>query len=291
MNVQYYIGVDAGGSKCRARIEDTSGNVLGHTETGPATIRRGADFAATAIQACLFETLKAAGLEKTDLQEARIVVGAAGTESSADTEKLIERLSSTCDSKVMVVSDARTACVGAHQGDDGAIVIVGTGSIAYGLVGGKTVRVGGFGFPSSDLGSGAYIGLTAVQHALMLIGESQPQPAFTSAILAVVGNAPDQLAAWTNPATATDYATLAPIVVKHANTGDPDAARILHTAAEHISVLVQKISARGAPRICLMGGLSPIISPIMKPQVQALLSIPKGGAIDGAILLARSNKQ
>lgn len=291
MTTQYYIGVDAGGSKCRARLEDAHGTVLGSAETGAATIRRGADFAANSIMACLIETLMAAGLETTDLKKAQIVIGAAGTESSHETNKLIEKLTAECGSKILVFSDARTACIGAHESRDGAIVIVGTGSIGYGLIGGNTVRTGGFGFPASDLGSGAHIGLAAVQHALGLIDDSPPQSPFTAAILKVVGSTTNQVAVWTTPATATDYAALAPIVVEHANAKDPDATRILNTAAGHINEMIIKLKAKGATRISLMGGLSKIIRPLMKPEIQALLSKPKGDAVDGALYLARANKK
>jgi glucosamine kinase len=42
MSEVFYLGVDGGGSGCRARLEDAGGNVLGSGASGPATTRLGA---------------------------------------------------------------------------------------------------------------------------------------------------------------------------------------------------------------------------------------------------------
>jgi ribulose kinase len=38
---QFYIGVDGGGTSCRARIEDAAGHLLGEGAAGPAATRLG----------------------------------------------------------------------------------------------------------------------------------------------------------------------------------------------------------------------------------------------------------
>ena len=47
---QLYIGIDGGGTGCRAR-EDAAGNVLGQGATGPATTRIGVDRSMQAVRA------------------------------------------------------------------------------------------------------------------------------------------------------------------------------------------------------------------------------------------------
>ena len=54
---------------------------------------------------------------------------------------------------------------------EGGIIIVGTGSIGSAVVGGCEVRVGGYGFPISDEGSGADLGLHAIRLALRFASE------------------------------------------------------------------------------------------------------------------------
>ena len=48
-----YLGVDGGGTRCRARIEDKHGIVLGEGGSGPATMRLGLDKAWRSILARL----------------------------------------------------------------------------------------------------------------------------------------------------------------------------------------------------------------------------------------------
>ena len=72
---------------------------------------------------------------------------------------------------VVYANDATIACIGAHGGTDGGIVIVGTGSVGFAVVEGREIRVGGYGFPISDEGSGADLGLHAIRLALRAYDE------------------------------------------------------------------------------------------------------------------------
>src|SRR3546814_4616242 len=52
------------------------------------------------------------------------------------------------------------------MGGDGAILILGTGSVGLIKRGEDSLSIGGYGFPISDEGSGAALGLSAIRHAL-----------------------------------------------------------------------------------------------------------------------------
>jgi glucosamine kinase len=90
-----------------------------------------------------------------------------------------------------------------------------------------------------------------------------------------------------DPATATDYATFAPLVMRHADAGDPVARRIVRDAAEQIDELVRRLSECGASRIALLGGLASPMQPWLAPDVQRRLVPIEGDAVDGALNLAR----
>src|SRR2546429_9272076 len=49
-HAQFYLGVDGGGTSCRARIEDAEGRLLGQGAAGPATTRIGADRSMQAVR-------------------------------------------------------------------------------------------------------------------------------------------------------------------------------------------------------------------------------------------------
>src|SRR5262249_58078175 len=100
-------------------------------------------------------------------------------------------------------------------------------------------------------------------------------------------NDPFEAVAWMDRATATDYATFAPLVMRHADAGDPVARRIVREAAEHIDELVRRLSGSGASRVALLGGLASSMQPWLAPDVQRRLVPVEGDAVDGALHLAR----
>jgi glucosamine kinase len=100
-------------------------------------------------------------------------------------------------------------------------------------------------------------------------------------------NDPFEAVAWMDHATATDYATFAPLVMRHADAGDPVARRIVRDAAEQIDELARRLSECGAPRIALLGGLASSMQPWLAPDVERRLVPVEGDAVDGALHLAR----
>jgi glucosamine kinase len=98
---------------------------------------------------------------------------------------------------------------------------------------------------------------------------------------------PFEAVAWMDRATATDYATFAPLVMRHADAGDPVARRIVRDAAEQIDDLARRLSESGASRMALLGGLASPMQPWLAPDVQRRLVPVEGDAVDGALRLAR----
>jgi glucosamine kinase len=188
---------------------------------------------------------------------------------------------------VVYVNDAVTACIGAHRGRDGGIVIIGTGSVGFALVDGRQIRAGGYGFPISDEGSGADLGLRAIRLALRTSDGRAVATSFTREVMARFGNDPFEAVAWMDRATATDYATFAPMVMRCADDGDPVGRRIVRGAAEQIDALVRRLIESGAPRVALLGGLASAMEPWLAPDVQRRLSPIEGDAVTGALYLAR----
>ena len=87
-----------------------------------------------------------------------------------------------------VESDAYTTLLGAHGGEPGVIVALGTGSIAAVLDAGGACRIaGGYGFPSGDEASGAWLGLRAVVHLQQVLDGRAPADAWSDALLARTG--------------------------------------------------------------------------------------------------------
>ena len=280
-----FIGVDGGGSGCRALIEDGNGRLLGTGIAGPAAIRLGLDISLAAVDCASRAAADEAGLSSNDLGDMTAVVGLAGVGRKGALEQLIARPHQY--RSVIYVNDATIACIGAHRGRDGGIIIIGTGSVGFAVVEGREIRVGGYGFPISDEGSGADLGLHAVRLALRAYDGRTVATSLTRDVMSRFGNDPFEAVAWMDRATATDYATFAPLVIRHANDGDSVARRIVRDAAEQVDELVRRLVECGAPRVALLGGLASPMEPWLAPDVQRRLARVEGDAVDGALHLAR----
>ncbi|AGB47605.1 putative N-acetylglucosamine kinase [Mesorhizobium australicum WSM2073] len=281
----YFLGVDGGGTGCRARLEDAQGTVLGQGLSGPATTRLGIEAAWTSIAKAFGAAIEEAGFAPAETAKIHAGIGLAGIGRKGALEAL--RAIAHPFASIDFVSDGIGACLGAHSGRDGAIVIAGTGSIGLGFVEGRDLRAGGYGFPISDEGSGADLGLKAVQLALRAHDGRHERTALLAEVMQRFAGDPMEAVAWMDRASATDYAALAPMVMRHADQGDPVGRRIVQGAAEQIDTLVRVLFEKGALRVTLLGGLASPLEPWLSPDVRRRLKPADGDAVSGAIILAK----
>src|ERR1700760_2044593 len=258
-----YLGIDGGGTRCRARIEDENSRVLGEANSGPATTRIGIEKAWRSIMEATEAAAARARLTPEDFAQMHAGIGLAGLRRRG-AEAALKKIAHPFAS-VIFISDGLAACLGAHSGADGAIVVAGTGSVGVGLIDGREIRLGGYGFPVSDEGSGADIGLQVVRLALRAADRRGELTPMLSEGLGAFDHDPYQAVAWSEDARATDYAAFAPIVLRHASEGDAVGRRIVERAADAIGDLLDLFLARGIDRLSLVGGLSSDIAPWLTP--------------------------
>lgn len=279
-----FIGIDGGGTRCRARIEDDAGRYLGAGVAGAAATRLGIDSSIAAITSASLAAIADAGLGPECLAHMHAGVGLAGIGRKGVLEELNRRQHPF--RAIVYASDASIACLGAHDGRDGGIVIAGTGSVGFAMVNGREHRIGGYGYPISDEGSGAEIGLHAIRLSLRAHDKRIPETPLSRDLMARFNNDAFAVVAWAERATATEFASFAPRVLEYADDGDPLAERIVLNAAKQIGAIVGKL-AQIAPRISLLGGLAAPLGKWLEPRVTQQLSPPAHDAMAGALLLAR----
>lgn len=278
----YFLGVDGGGSRCRARIRHRDGTILGEAVGGASNIYQDFRGALATIAATAADAAATAGVP-VDLLHAGL--GLAGIVTSVGAEKIEE--ADLPFASVTADNDAYAACMGAFSGEDGGIVIAGTGSIGFALVGGTRHMVGGWGFQLGDHGSGAWVGHHAVRRAALAIdGLLQPTELIED-ILSRTGRTRFDLSRWSEQAKPKDYAQFAPAVFERAAHGDVQGMMIVIEGAAAISNLGRALLARGAGRICLLGGLGQVYPPYLDADVKRALVVAKADAMDGAIMMAR----
>lgn len=280
-----YLGVDGGGTGCRCRLETAQGEVLGSGIAGPASLRLGLETSLAAVMQAARGAMSEAGLGEDQFSRVQAGICLAGIGRKGMQEDLAGWTSPFA--VTVFESDGLAACLGAHAGEDGGIVIIGTGSIGLARVDGREIRIGGYGFPVGDEGSGADLGLAAIRVSLRAHDGREPQTRFTKDVLARFQADPFEVIAWMDKAHATDYATLAPLVLRHADLGDSHARAIMQNGAALIDAMVRTLFEREVPRVALIGGLSSAMEAWLAPDVRRRLSAVRGDAIAGALSLVR----
>jgi glucosamine kinase len=282
-SARLFLGVDGGATRCRARLRDADGRALAEAKGAAANIH--VDFAAAvaAMRAVVDEALEKAGLGNVHRGTVSIGLGLAGFKQGSDQTRVAATFPSF--RLVRAANDATTACIGAHAGGDGGLVIAGTGSAAIARVGGAETIIGGRGFALGDDGSGSHIGLDAMRSAMRAFDGLAPASALTDDILAEFGGDPVAMMNWALEAKPGDFGAFSPRVFEHAASRDPVALGIVNAAARAIGDLIRGVIALGAERVALVGGVGDAMRPYFEPAVAARLSPPLYDPTDGAILL------
>ena len=189
--------------------------------------------------------------------------------------------------KAVFVTDAEAACIGAHGGRNGGVIVIGTGSIGWAELNGRQYRVGGWGWPISDEGSGAWLGCEALRRALWAYDGRIAWTPLLRSLIARFQSDPHAIVAWMTDALPKDFASFAPEIIEHACAKEPVAVELLRLAGGHIDALARVLVNLGADRLSLVGGLAAPIEPWLADATRHHLVAPRGDALAGALQLAR----
>ncbi len=289
----FFIGADGGGTKTRLQLEDANGHLLAEALSGPANVRSSVEGSWKSIMEGVHQLLHQAGLSLEDpTARFHIGLGLAGTEVKNVAQKFLSYAHPF--HTLMLESDAYAACLGVHDGRDGAIIIIGTGVIGYQIESGTTSRVGGFGFPHDDLGGGAWFGLRACQLLLQACDGRRATTPLLEILFEHFRRDLNDLVAWANAATPGDFGTLAPIVIQEAARGELLAKALMKEAAEYIMLLDRALNKKLKQKdallpCCLLGGIAPHLRPYLDASLLIRLKPRLQDAAKGAIYMIRNH--
>jgi glucosamine kinase len=288
LNNVLLLGVDGGGTRCRARLARLDGAIVGEGSAGPANIRLGVKKSFSAVQEAARQCLQQAGVANG---YDKIIACLALAGASEPFDLLDAQAYPHPFRRAMITTDARAACVGAHGGRDGGVVIIGTGSVAWGMACGHEYRVGGWGFPVSDEGSGAWLGCEALRRVLWANDGLLPWSDMLRAAFDRFDRDPHAIVRWMDAAGPRDLGSLAPAVVDFATRGDAVAGALMRKAAGHVDAMAGRLVAFGMTRLALMGGLAHSIEPYVSSTTRKHLVQPEGDALSGALHLAQAEAE
>ena len=297
------VGVDGGGTRTRVLVADDQGREIVSVEGAGSAVRPGeAERSADVIAALVRDALAASDMNHVTPKV--VCIGVAGVGRDTERQALWRALASRdVAEEVVVHADATVALDDAFGEGPGVLLIAGTGSVAFGRgPTGNFARCGGWGPFFGDEGSGSWIGRKALSVVTAAADGREPETALTGAVLtAAEVNDVSELVAWAAAATPSTLATLAPVVMSVADSGDLRANALLTLSVEelmlHLRTLARQlfVDERAAVPVALAGGLMIRGSALRKrlehrlksavpgAQIRAEEVVPVRGAVRGAL--------
>lgn len=257
--MNYFIGIDGGGTKSKCICVDDELKIIYEIEggaTNPLSI--GFDKAALTL-INLIESIS----KKRKI--AFCVMGIAGCGRKESVVKLKNSLiQKSKESKINlpdfeIVSDIEIAHEGAFAGKEGMILIVGTGSVLFAKTEeGQSFKIGGFGKIIGDEGSGYQIGKKGLQAAAKSFDRRLSKTILTKVLYEHFGiNSGEELI---NSIYIDnfDIAKFAPYVIKAAENKDKVSLSILNEELDELElhlIAAEKFLSGEKLQLCLIGNL------------------------------------
>ena len=284
---RYLIGIDGGGTSCRAAVADRNGRILGRGRSGYANIMTAPDAALANIAKAARAAFADAGLSEDLAGTADAFLGLAGNNAENTVSYIVPRLPFAHS---IIESDGLIALQGALGDGDGAIAILGTGTIYIARKGNRVFSIGGWGFHLGDQGSGGKLGQSALGESLLAYDGIAEKTLLSTSLLEEFDNDPAKMVAFSQAAKPGDFGRFAPRVFEFASTGDATAMRILRQAAADIDASLDRVAElTDGGRLCLLGGLAGLYPPFLAERHRERLVEPAADALAGAIALAKAS--
>lgn len=304
---RYYLGVDGGGTNCRIRLANENLETLADAAGGRSNLQiEAGDPAFRSITEGTREVFHKAGIDIAEARNTYACFGMAGGRLPSARDAFEQR--PWPFARVKVYDDIDIARAGAHGGEDGAVIIVGTGSAAMALVDGQRYQCGGWGFQIGDQMSGAILGRELVRRAVEASDGLVSGSPLTDAVVAKLGGSIDAVMDWSFPqdprgpmpagngAPSTllgrapaEFGALIPMFFDFYEQGDPVAKELMELELSYIDTYVRWFKARGVTRMAAVGGFGTRLYPLMIERHGDFIVRPVDEPLHGAVILAKQN--
>jgi len=289
------LGIDLGASKSVA-VARGGGRAL-RAENGPANP---STLGLEAVQGVLRALVGDLDLER---EPDAVALGSAGISSPGVREALERTLRAVFpQARIVCTSDLEIALRAGIPHGEGAVLVVGTGSGAYGESGDLRVTLGGGGYLLGDEGSGFALGAAAARLLLRSYEGRGSKDGWFNGIERTLGcsdRASLFSAIYRTPLPVASIAALAPIVIAAADSGERSAVKIVQSAAlelaDLVRTLLRRLDALERPFVLsLCGGLvreNSLLTFLFETRLSneaPFLSVAKfaGEPVEGALVVA-----
>jgi glucosamine kinase len=278
----FFLGVDAGASRCKLRIRDAAGALVAESEAGPASPYAEGKKGFAALDAAIARGLAVAGIGEDKLPFISACIASAGVSREEPARGFSAWRSPF--GKTCFEVDIYAAWLGAGGGEDGAVVSLGTGTASLAVRHGRRHFLSGYGFRLYDLGSAAWVGRRILQGALAATDGTGPTSELTKRLMKRFDGNPERIALWAASATPAEFGSFAPWAVEAAGRQDVVALDALREAAADVDALVDRAQELGGGRVSLVGGFAGSLTPYLERRNR--LTRARADALEGAVMMA-----
>ena len=261
--LDYYIGIDSGGTKSEAALCDPDYNIITHSRFEGLNLRGlNPNIAASFVKKVIDVLAYQAGMLPYHITLTVLAAAGGGDpEIRSQVEYSLKGYMPT--QPVKVITDAEAALAGAFKGEPGIVIIAGTGSIAWGKdSAGNIARAGGYGHFLGDEGSGFWMGRQALKECLD--AHHRSEKILLSTLICELWGLKDisnvVKIVYEAEKPAAKIAEVAPLIFQAAESGDDAALEIIAIAGETLGkmakTLADKLAFKDIIKVCLSGGLS-----------------------------------
>lgn len=243
--MEYYLGIDGGGTKTKIVIIDETEKVLYEHISGPSSID-------TVPPETTYKHIKEA-LTPFSNNNPKVVFksvfaglgGIVFPEDERLVKALILKLPHVQQSTfIQAKNDMHNALYSSGQFDQAMTLICGTGMVAFGKHGSKEHKAGGWGYYEGELGSSYHLGREAIRHCIRAYDHRVKKTDFAIEIAQTIGlkQATDIIRVSNQyHDQRTKTAALAPIVTKFANLDNPYAKDICDKAISELTLAIYAV--------------------------------------------------
>lgn len=284
---KYLIGVDGGGTGTRVIVASPDQKILATAEGQPSALGQGIEKAWRAIMDALALAFTKSNTPVPMLSECAIGLGLSGANNNIWKNEFYLR--NPGFKKILIDTDGFTTLMGAHAGNPGVIVAVGTGSVGMLLkTNGERVNVSGWGFPAGDEASGAWLGMRAAALTQKSLDGRRAPSTLSVAVQDYCGRTPDDFLSWLGEARQNAFARLAPLVFQTA-TSDLDSMNLLLEAGREIAVMVNTLDPKGEYPLSICGRLGEALIPYLPDDIRNRNCKAMGDSTFGALTMIAKN--
>ena len=234
---KFFLGIDGGGTKTALCLIDEDLNIIDTKVSGPGSYDT---VPVSVFKANVIDALKRLVYDGEIVSCFAGLGGICNSDDALVVSNTLKEIPALKNAIIDVDNDVSNAYYSVFGEEFGIVCIIGTGSVAYGVNGGKSHRCGGYCYQEGDEGSSYDLGFKALKYYAKVIDKRMPKSEFSDAIGNAIGvYSFDKLAHYFINASRTDIASLSKVVTKYQD--DLVAKEIITNAVNAMVLMINTV--------------------------------------------------